>query len=318
MAEDPVVKTSHQRILKDVSRSFYLSIRFLPGPMREPIALGYLLARLTDTIADAPGLEPEARRNELDRVRLFLQGRGEMITGFGDSWMAGLSHPGEKALVARAPELFDWWAGIEASQRDHLGEVLLTILHGQIWDTTAFLEKGKTPCSTGDDLLRYTYWVAGCVGEFWTKVGFTTLGRGFAEPEDASRMLVTGRKLGQALQLINILRDLHEDFPAGRCYLPEKELREAGWDGHSMPVPEEVEPVFQRWLGCCESFLEETDSYVGRIRSFRVRFCTRLPMLLARATADQLRAAGVEAVMEKRIRISRATVWKEMIRAILF
>jgi phytoene/squalene synthetase len=37
---------------QSVSRSFYLTIRFLPRPLREPVGLAYLLARATDTIAD--------------------------------------------------------------------------------------------------------------------------------------------------------------------------------------------------------------------------------------------------------------------------
>ncbi|MBP6602801.1 MAG: squalene/phytoene synthase family protein, partial [Verrucomicrobiales bacterium] len=47
---------THRELLKSVSRSFYLSMRFLPAGMRDPISLGYLLARFSDTIADAPGL----------------------------------------------------------------------------------------------------------------------------------------------------------------------------------------------------------------------------------------------------------------------
>src|SRR5437667_11202004 len=43
-------------ILRSVSRSFYLSIRFLPAQLRQPIALAYLLARATDTIADTTGI----------------------------------------------------------------------------------------------------------------------------------------------------------------------------------------------------------------------------------------------------------------------
>src|SRR5215472_8598997 len=44
------------RLLKGVSRSFYLSVRFLPSRIRPAIALGYLLARASDTIADANSL----------------------------------------------------------------------------------------------------------------------------------------------------------------------------------------------------------------------------------------------------------------------
>src|SRR5438105_14375599 len=50
-------------ILRSVSRSFYLSIRFLPQQLREPLALAYLLARTTDTVADTTRI-PGAVRTE--------------------------------------------------------------------------------------------------------------------------------------------------------------------------------------------------------------------------------------------------------------
>ena len=46
---------SHQlltSLLRDVSRSFYLTLRILPSGIRQQIGLAYLLARTTDTIAD--------------------------------------------------------------------------------------------------------------------------------------------------------------------------------------------------------------------------------------------------------------------------
>lgn len=285
--------------------------------MQEPVALGYLVARLTDTIADASNLDAEVRREWLDKIRKRLQGQPGAFEKLADPVIDSVVHKGEKALATRAPELFDWFEGLGPAERDHLGEVLLTILHGQTWDTTYFSD-GQAACQSEGDLVRYTYRVAGSVGEFWTKMGFTILGRGFSDPENASGMLVSGRRMGQALQLINILRDLHEDLPAGRCYLPADDLKAAGWDGEGMPDLSAIEPVFESWLSRCEEFLGESEDYVRKIRNFRVRFSTRLPMLLAHATAVELRRAGVERVMREKVSISRRTVWKEMIRALLF
>src|SRR5437879_13636362 len=50
-------------LLRDVSRSFYLTLRVLPSRIRTQIGLAYLLARTTDTIADT-WLVPLARRLE--------------------------------------------------------------------------------------------------------------------------------------------------------------------------------------------------------------------------------------------------------------
>lgn len=296
-------------LLKSVSRSFYLSLRFLPRGMRGPVSLGYLIARFSDTLADAPGLPETERLAWLEELRLVLQGRKERFETDPGVVAEGLSHGGERVLVTRSTELMDAYRSIEPNLHEHLSEVLLTILHGQIWDLKAFVD-GPFACRNGDDLLRYAYWVAGSVGEFWTKTAFTVLGRRFADPDKATAMLMSGRKLGQALQLTNILRDLHEDLPRGRCYLPSDELKAAGWNGEGMPKVVEVAPVFEKWIKACRGFLEEADSYVREVRDPSVRFCTRLPRLLAGKTLDLLAEAGAERVMRERIKIPRVEVFK--------
>ncbi|MGZ5554019.1 MAG: squalene/phytoene synthase family protein, partial [Chthoniobacterales bacterium] len=55
-------------ILRAVSRSFYLSIRLLPAKLRDPIALAYLLARATDTIADTSEISAALRAEELEKL----------------------------------------------------------------------------------------------------------------------------------------------------------------------------------------------------------------------------------------------------------
>ena len=312
-----MLSEDHNALLKSVSRSFYLSMRWLPSGMREPVSLGYLLARLSDTVADASGIASSERLELLNSIRLLIEGSATSVEGL-EKVASSLEHPGEALLLNRQADLFSWYQSIDAANRDHLSEVILTIIHGQTWDATCFEEKRFVVCEKSEDLLRYTYWVAGCVGEFWTKVGFTNLGRKFAAPELAEEMLISGRKLGQALQLINILRDLHEDLPAGRCYLPKVELIEAGWTPGE-PVDASIgEPVFNRWASKCEEFLEAGDTYCHRVNSTRVRLCTRLPKILARRTLSKLELAGFEAVVSRRIKVSRATVWQSLVEAFFF
>lgn len=312
-----MLSAAHLELLKSVSRSFYLSIRFLPPAMREPVALGYLLARLTDTIADAEGLEQDKRLDVLRDIKNVIEGSCHCLKTSVSSLAGEITHAGERELLLRTDELIEWYQQIDPANQSHLSEVILTIIHGQVWDTT-FFEEGKiVACRNGDELLRYTYRVAGCVGEFWTKVGFTNLGERFAYPNKASTMLVQGRQLGQGLQLINILRDLHEDLPIGRVYLPEDELREAGWDGESELSSTEVEPVFLKWIDQCEEFLSLTDPYATSIRNNRAAFCTRLPMDLAGKTALSIRATGCESVMTGKVKIPRSEVWKSMLRVAL-
>jgi len=305
----------HDDLLKSVSRSFYLSLRFLPAAMREPASLGYLLARLSDTFADAPGLPAEERLAFLGDLRLVVLGDRERLGVEATALGEHLAHPGERVLVTRADELVDAFRSLAPELRELLAEVLLTILQGQAWDLRAFVED-PAACATGDDLLRYAYWVAGSVGEFWTRTAYAVLGERFADPDKTALMMTAGRGLGQALQLVNILRDLHEDLPRGRCYLPEDELRAEGWDGAGMPGPAVIAPVFRRWTGICTGLLEDSDVYFGNVRDLRMRFCSRLPRLLAGETVRLLVEAGAERVLSERIRTSRPAVWCSMARAL--
>ena len=61
-------------LLSAVSRSFYLSMRFLPREMRPGVAVGYLLARATDTVADAVDMDC---RERLALLRMM----GETVAG---------------------------------------------------------------------------------------------------------------------------------------------------------------------------------------------------------------------------------------------
>ena len=65
-----------QQLLKNVSRSFYLSIRLLPREMREPISLAYLLARASDTLADSGELKADIRSELLSSFSELLLGSG--------------------------------------------------------------------------------------------------------------------------------------------------------------------------------------------------------------------------------------------------
>src|SRR5437762_12501607 len=74
-------------ILARVSRSFYLSIRLLPKKLRDPVSLGYLLARAADTIADITVLQVALRTEKLHLLARVIQGEalGDAIVDLSTS-----------------------------------------------------------------------------------------------------------------------------------------------------------------------------------------------------------------------------------------
>ena len=73
---------------------------------------------------------------------------------------------------------------------------------------------------TFDDLYLFCYRVAGVVGLMMTPV------LGYKDPE----AMIYAEKLGIAMQLTNILRDIREDKEMNRIYLPLEEIRKFGID----------------------------------------------------------------------------------------
>src|SRR5437879_11825050 len=93
---------------------------------------------------------------------------------------------------------------------------------GQMLDLQRFDDPQEIRAlATAVDLDEYTYLVAGCVGEFWTRLCFRHVRNFSGLSED--EMLALGKLYGMSLQLINVLRDVGADLRAANCSFPESE-----------------------------------------------------------------------------------------------
>ncbi len=280
-------------VLREVSRSFYLSIRWLPGPMRDPVTLAYLLARASDTIADTGAIEPDARREGLAALAAVFAGNGSAAETqpLADRFAPPQGNPGERVLLEKLPAIVRWLERSEAADQRDIREVLGHITRGQRLDLERFPGGGVQALATAAELEEYTYLVAGCVGEFWTRIASRKLPR-FAD-RSAAEMEEWGRAYGQGLQLVNVLRDLGADLRNGRCYLPADELAAVGVRPEEiMDRPEAALPVIMRWLDRAEEGLARGIDYACAVRPVRLRFATALPALIGVRTIQLMRQAG--------------------------
>src|SRR5215467_11173778 len=87
-------------LLKDVSRSFYLTLRVLPAKIRSQIGLAYLLARTTDTIADTGLIASEKRLKALELLSARIQGTVESPLDFTELALQQGS-PAERILLQK-------------------------------------------------------------------------------------------------------------------------------------------------------------------------------------------------------------------------
>jgi farnesyl-diphosphate farnesyltransferase len=309
-------------LLRSVSRSFYLSLRFLPKALRDPLSLAYLLARATDTIADTTAAPVVLRTEALRTLAAVIQGMAqkEKSAQLRESFVALQTYKAERALIEQLPALLDWLGDLPAEDRDEVRRVLAKINRGQSLDLERFDPSTSTSTSikalrTAEELDEYTYLVAGCVGEFWTRLCFRHAKNFSDRPESEMRGL--GVHYGQGLQLINILRDAGNDLRNGRCYFPADELDSLGLKpADILDDPARLDPVLKKWCEKAEKGMEAGIDYAGAIRNRRVRFATALPTLIGARTLALLRQAGAEA-LRGRIKVSRAEVRKIIVSNVL-
>jgi len=288
-------------LLRDVSRSFYLSLRVLPGPMRPSVSLAYLLARASDTLADTAEIPAGERLDLLDGFIAEMEGGGADWRADLSGFSSRQSHEGERRLLERLHEAFDLLDARPAAEQGLIREVVATITSGQRLDVQRFGEAGgKLP--DGDALLDYCHRVAGCVGVFWTRIGFETMGARFSRSDESS-LEATGELFGKGLQLVNILRDLPGDLENGRCYLP---VADPGDREELMNAAAEWRATAREWMG-------EGMRYASQLGSRRVKMSVALPAMLGGETLDLLDAADWKQ-MELGVKVGRPVVrrclWK--------
>lgn len=302
-------------LLKEVSRSFYLTLRVLPVEVRRPIGLAYLLARSTDTIADASSIPVAVRRQALEalRDRILDSAAPEPRLAVFEAEIPEVT-AGERRLMVRLPEALEALDSAQVWEKDCIRSVLETISGGQILDLDRFggvlPGQGVAALPDAAALDDYTYRVAGCVGEFWTRVCRRRLFPGAALDDEA--FLENGIRFGKGLQLINILRDLPKDLAAGRCYLPQDELARVGLRPSDLrdPVNEaRLRPVYDLWMQRAETHLAAGWDYVRAIPhgQVRVRLACAWPILIGLRTLRRLQEPGV-LDPSHRIKVSRAEV----------
>jgi len=227
--------------------------------------------------------------------------------------------PAERALLEKVEASLSALKTLSPEDLKLVREVLTTITSGQELDLHRFggisspesrptgeIIALKTPAELDD----YTYRVAGCVGEFWTKICRAHL---FPKARlDETQLIADGIRFGKGLQLVNILRDLPADLKNGRCYLPSEKLAEARlFPGTLLSPANEAKflPFYQDCLDKAEAHLAAGWNYTNTLPfgQVRMRLACAWPVLLGVRTIGKLRAANVFE-LQRRVKVSRGEV----------
>ena len=300
--------------LRQVSRSFYLSLAILPRPLREPIGLAYLLARAADTVADTRLIPRADRLGHLEIVRRAGAGETVDVRPLARACGPLQAHAAERVVLERLGEALARVEALAPADQHEVRAVLATLTSGMIFDLTRFPgedSKGLSAIETLEELDHYTYLVAGCVGPFWTVLHVAHRPR--LSDWALREMSEQGVSFGKALQLTNVLRDVPGDLAHGRCYLPARELAALGLGPRDLLEPAGAAralPLYRRLLGVALEHYDVAWDYtlaVPRLE-WRMRLACAWPLLIGLATLDALAAHPNPLIAPAPIKISRGAV----------
>jgi farnesyl-diphosphate farnesyltransferase len=216
--------------------------------------------------------------------------------------------PAERTLLQRLDECCAMLKSFPQGDQKRIGDLWQTIIAGQIFDLERFPGE-LTALADEAELDRYTYLVAGCVGEFWTRMCEAHLPSW--NPSSTEEL---GIRFGKGLQLVNILRDLPRDLQIGRSYLPVSEPRRL-LEARNFP---EIQSLYNHWLDTAVGHLDAGWQYTMAIppKLWRLRLACTWPIWIGLETVALLRQANpLEA--DKRVMVPQGVVNRMLARTLL-
>ncbi len=268
--------TRLEELLEKTSRTFALSIPVLPEPTRRQVMIAYLLFRIADTFEDAAHWVPGQRVEALREFQDLLSGYSQQDAArLASRWTAAGPSPSPAygELIADVPLVLEAFFALDGEAVSSVRAHVLRSAEGM----AGFVERSRDGVLALDDvadLRAYCYAVAGIVGEMLTDLFL--LGRE-ALAGIAPTLRERAAAFGEALQLVNILKDTATDVAEGRSFLPRSVPRS------------EVFFLARRDLGTARDYTLALQR-AGAPRGI-VEFCA-LPAELAWATLEKVEARG--------------------------
>ncbi|NEW04934.1 phytoene/squalene synthase family protein [Paenibacillus sp. SYP-B3998] len=257
-------------MLKKTSRTFYIPISSLDLGLREAVTSAYLCMRAIDEIEDhdeiSDSLKVELLRgvHEAFQSPHIIEATQKVLAPYASVLPAVTMQLDEWALLCpstAAPIVFRY-----------IGEMALQM--------SEWVEK-EWNIQTEEDLDRYTYSVAGMVGEMLSEL--------WLWHDGTQSDLTKAVGFGRGLQAVNILRNRVEDLKRGADFFPN------GWD-------------FKEMQAYTRRNLQIADSYIADLKEGpALKFC-KIPLALAHATVNLIAAGGNKLTRDAVLKIvSRVT-----------
>ncbi len=296
-------------IIGRVSRTFAIGITVLPGDLGKAVLVGYLLCRIADTVEDDGTATAERRQTLLARFEAC----------FDDPALAE-SFADEASDIAAADAYLDLLRGTK---------LVFDLLHSLPPKSAAVVERwtremtagmsefvGRYPggirIQTMPEYRRYCYYVAGTVGHLLTDLWYCHAP--LVTKGHHTRLLVNCEAFGEALQTINILKDIAWDIEhENAAFVPEDLLRARGSSHGMMLEPQRRTQNREALVSLVElarADIRKSLDYFNALpkMAFQIRLFCLLPILFAVATLREIETSSAMLESGGGVKIDRGEV----------
>ncbi len=309
-----------RRVLPRVSRTFALNIGWLDPGLRESVRTAYLLCRAADALEDSWPDRPDRMRERFAAFLAAVSGDDRAAVGISEEATARAGTEEDLGLLTRLPLLLVGMRALPEGDRALLQRAVTVMAEGMSRYASRAAERGPAVPYVDDEaeLHDYCWVVAGCVGVMLT--GMLEARRPGGAPEARARRHALAPRVGEALQLTNILLDWPVDVRRSRCYVPASWLAEAHLSAADLVDRDtpQVRAVAARLAALAHDALDGVADYLEAIphRHLRYRLFCLLPAVWARRSLQLAeRTPGFPAVAP-RPKLTRAQLWTSAARAV--
>jgi farnesyl-diphosphate farnesyltransferase len=252
--EGVVTLNAAMKMLKKTSRTFFIPINRLKAGLKEAVSSAYLCMRAIDEIEDHETLPDDLKVELLLAIHEAFQ--SEDVVKKTQEVLA----PHSKVLPEVTMMLHDWAllcpptvAPVVYRYISKMSKQMADWVHTS-WNI-----------DTEEDLDRYTYSVAGMVGEMLSEIWLWFDGT----KSDFAKAVAFGR----GLQAVNILRNRKEDLERGVDFFPN------GWGSEEM-------------ITYTRRNLKLADAYIVELKGGPALDFCKIPLTLAHATVNLIASGG--------------------------
>ena len=302
--------------VQGVSRTFALTVDVLDEPMASYICIGYLLCRVPDTIEDADHVPPTEQARllrEYDRVLDPDDGTdAEAFRASVDGWLPDPEGRSEDwNVVASTPRIVRTFEALPADVREAVTPPARELVQGMAMFVERYADEGGLRIQSREELEEYCYYAAGTVGNLVTNL----LARGDLSEGRRARLYDTAEEFGLLLQLVNVAKDVYDDYAEeDNVYLPAEWLAAEGVPQDDVLAPEHASgaaAVVRRTARHARSFLDDAQTYLETVPTTdgNTLAAWAIPFLLAVGTLRELLERPEDALSATGVKISRQEVF---------